>query len=155
MAWLTSAIVQRHLSAQAVMDMTDDTGSPDAVDADVIAQAIASATGRIKASLIGRYPTECAAQTASDLVTGLGCDLVLHYLSPRRQRQIPQALERYREAVNQLRDLSEGTLLVPEWTEPTQVSTAKIELQRAEDVVAGWEDEEKFELGTEHDEDVR
>jgi hypothetical protein len=61
----------------------------------------------------------------------------------------------YTEARASLESIRRGYLPVPEWTEPTAIQTAKIELQTRTDVVAGWEDEEKFEAGDEHDEDIR
>lgn len=156
MAWLDQTTLEQYLGERQIMELTDDSTPPTTVDTDVLSALVNTATGIVRGYLQGRYPTQCDAQTASATVTGW-CVTVWHDLALRRRRRSPGAIVEtgYDRAIRQLEDVRRGEMAVPEWTEDDQIESAKIELQRREDIVAGWEDEELFAADAEHDGDAR
>ena len=93
---------------QELIELTDATGTG-SVDDDKIERALGHADTLIDTYLRGRYPVPV--QPAPALLRDLACDVARHYLYGDAPGE--HVKDRFKAAVSQLKDLSNGTAVLP------------------------------------------
>ena len=107
MAYCQLADLQNALRADALIALTDDADTGQ-VNQAVINEAIARGDSIIDSYCAGRYLVPFAAP-APDEIRMLSEDLAIYHLFARRGEEIPGSVEdKYKNAVQALRDISKG-----------------------------------------------
>lgn len=122
MAYCTQSDLEEQISADELEQLTDDTGDG-AVDATVIARAIADADAEIDAYLFDRYAVPLS--TVPAVIRKLSVDMAIYHLCSRRPVGMPDIRkERYERAMVVLRDIAKGLISVGASTPSPSTSDA-------------------------------
>ncbi len=105
MAYCTESDIQKQLSPEQLIELTDDDGN-DLPDSGVIEQAIADADAEIDSYLAGRYTVPVSPVPA--VIRKLSVDIAIWNLYSRRTVTDENRKERYKAAIDLLKLVSEG-----------------------------------------------
>ncbi len=146
MAWLSQSDFEYALGVERLKQFTKDEKNPSEVDTDVLNAIITRSTAYTKAKLKKRYPNQCTNETASDTITHICLMLGVRSLYNRRPKtQFPIDLENeVTDARNLLRDISDGTSCVPEWSGETPIKTDDMEYENQDKSMLEWISEREY-----------
>jgi phage gp36-like protein len=106
MAYCTQADIELAISDDVLTQLTDDDNAGSA-DAEVVAQAIATADAEIDGYCAAKYAVPFA--TVPAIVKALSIEISVYYLYKRRS--VPEKIEKaYEKAIARLKDISRGLL---------------------------------------------
>lgn len=124
MAWLDQTALENAITAEILMDLTDDANNPSAVDVGVMDAAIDLAVGTIKGKLKQRYPAQTGSETTSLDISEIALCLTVRNLYGRRMGYsvTKEWADRIERAITMLDSMRKETQGVAEWDTPESVS---------------------------------
>ena len=120
-----------HLGERTLIQLTDDSVPPAAVNSDLCAQIIAAADEMILSKLAGRYK-DVSALRPTPLLRRIAVDLCAYYLYSRRNKgDIDNIRSRYHDALKELDEIQLNRMTPPqEEAVPYEYRTSKRASQR-------------------------
>ena len=120
MAYCTQADIELAISDDVLTQLTDDDNAGSA-DAEVVAQAIATADAEIDGYCAAKYAVPFA--TVPAIVKALSIEIAVYYLYKRRT--VPEIIEKaYDKAIARLKDIAKGLLTLGVDPPPAASTTA-------------------------------
>lgn len=96
-------------SEKTLRELTDDAAAG-AIDTDIVADAIAGASGEVDAYCQGRYAAALPFSPVPPIILGLTVDIALYRLRKRRQRMTDVDRKSYEDAVRTLERIASGSV---------------------------------------------
>lgn len=109
MAYCTQSDIQNQISEDELIQLTDDSDEG-AVDADILARAVADADTVIDSYCGTKYSVPFS--TVPDMVRKLSVDIAIYNLYSRRMGAPDERKDRYDKAISFLRDVAKGMCLL-------------------------------------------
>lgn len=126
--WITQTHIENYISALMLGKLTQDVDSPSpSADATIVAEVLDEVVSEVKSAIQKRYPSECAAETASALITGICKTLALRKFYVRRQDMgvTKVTAEEVQYKLDILHAINRGEMDVPEWTNSDTIQFEK------------------------------